>query len=141
MNCSAIFAVAFLMVAAAFGQGGPGPDTGSETHATRKAEAEVTEQQVRNAKVNLDAASKELDGFTVGTPDWKLHFESYQSAYRVWNTLNTRYEAQENAKEATQISATCREVYAATADRKVSDLTVKETELVKACQTLGAYAK
>jgi len=47
-------------------------------------------------------------------------------------------EAVRAAKER-RVRANCRAVYTSTIDKKTGDLTVRETELVKACQALGLY--
>ncbi len=49
--------------------------------------------------------------------------------------LRNKAEADHQAK----LKATCVVIRKATIDRKVSDLTVRETQQVKACQALGIY--
>jgi uncharacterized membrane protein YqiK len=43
------------------------------------------------------------------------------------------------AAERARIRAACASIYKTTADKKVSDLTVKEAQQVQACQALGLY--
>jgi len=53
-----------------------------------------------------------------------------------------RIRAEENAKasaERARIRAACAVIYKATANKKVSDLTVKEAQQIQACQALGLY--
>jgi hypothetical protein len=45
------------------------------------------------------------------------------------------------AAEWAKLKAACAAIYRATVDMKVSDLTVRETEQVQACQVLGLYSK
>jgi len=47
-------------------------------------------------------------------------------------------EAEETAKEA-RLRSACKGIYGRTANKKVSDLTVKEEQQVRACQALGLY--
>jgi predicted P-loop ATPase len=48
-------------------------------------------------------------------------------------------QAAKDAEERRRIRAGCGAIYRSTADRKVSDLTVKEEQQVRACQALGLY--
>ena len=45
----------------------------------------------------------------------------------------------ESAARRQQIRAICTHVYKSTSDKKVSDLTVKEDQSVRSCQSLGLY--
>jgi hypothetical protein len=48
---------------------------------------------------------------------------------------------QEKAAESARLKAKCGALYGDTAEKKVSDLTVAEAEVVGACQALGVYSR
>ena len=48
-------------------------------------------------------------------------------------------EAAQHQRELKQIRASCLAIYIGTADKRVSDLTVRETQFVQACQGMGLY--
>jgi hypothetical protein len=50
-----------------------------------------------------------------------------------------RERAEKDAAEHAQLAATCSRIYKTTADKKVSDLTVREAEQVTICQRLDLY--
>jgi hypothetical protein len=56
--------------------------------------------------------------------------------------LLAKIRAEQDAKEATErakLKATCRLVYQSTIDKKQGDLTVREAEQIRACQSLNFY--
>jgi hypothetical protein len=62
------------------------------------------------------------------------HTAAIQASFQA-SQQRSRAEAAERAK----LQATCSAVFRSTADRKVLDLTVRESQQVKACDSLGMY--
>jgi hypothetical protein len=54
--------------------------------------------------------------------------------------VRTKHE-QEKAAESAKLNAKCVALYTDTAEKKVSDLTVAEAQVVGACQALGLYSR
>ena len=104
--------------------------------AKREAEAaaEAERQRIRaEAKAKADAEEEK-----------RLAAEAKEEARKeaLENARLTKLRAIQAAKDAEErrrIRAACSAIYRSTADRKVSDLTVKEEQQVRACQALGLY--
>ena len=66
--------------------------------------------------------------------------QAKQDAAESARRAKMRLEAEAKAEEERRnLRAACGQIYRGTANKKVSDLTVKEEQQVRACQTLGMY--
>lgn len=62
-----------------------------------------------------------------------------RKAARIAAEAHEKEEAARKAEERERLKAACSSVYKQTADKKVGDLTVKESKQVQACSELGMY--
>jgi hypothetical protein len=73
------------------------------------------------------------------TPESKK-IKAAQDAAKAEQQRRARAEqAEEQRRARAELRARCAEVYKATIDKKISELTVREEEQVRACRTLGPY--
>jgi len=73
------------------------------------------------------------------TPESKK-IKAAQDAAKAEQQKRARAEQAEQLRRVrAELRARCAEVYKATIDKKINDLTVREEEQVKACRTLGLY--
>jgi len=120
----------------------------AEDHVVRNVDKEMFE--IREAKIN-ECAIETIDAMLnlaqngttrIVSPELAKK-EAAEAAHRKRLAAEQkRTEDEERAKAAEErkrVRAVCAAIYQSTADRKISDLTVKEEQQVRACQALGLY--
>jgi len=102
-----------------------------ENEAMKPIEAKIAAQEAADAKRKADELARRR---RVAAERKKKEQEEAAALARI-----RAQEEAEAAAKAVKLKATCLLVYKSTIDKRTGDLTVRETEQVRACQALGYY--